>query len=237
MENAFLFVTGISDGSCLAVRGQRRVRRRPRRLRDGGPGREGRHRPHPRAPGRAPERAPAMSDVRATTATTTAPVLRVRPYALTGGRTRSNADLPDRDARARRRPQGVSAAPRLAARAQEDRRRCATRRCRSPRSPPTCSIPLGVARVLVGDMADEGFLHELQATTRPDRRPSRPQTARKGARWPSGALTLLRQPTRSLKTTTLLCPSRSSSPAASPSARRPSSARSPRSRRSPPRPP
>ena len=55
MENAFIFVTGISDGSCLAVVADGDVRRRPRRLRDGGAGREGRRRPDPRAPRRAPE--------------------------------------------------------------------------------------------------------------------------------------------------------------------------------------
>ncbi len=53
MENAFLFVTGISDGSGLACVANVRLRRRPDRLRDGRAGREGRRRPHARACGQS----------------------------------------------------------------------------------------------------------------------------------------------------------------------------------------
>ena len=51
MERAFLFVTGISDGSCLAVVAAGGLRCRPRRLRDGGARRACRTRPHSRTPG------------------------------------------------------------------------------------------------------------------------------------------------------------------------------------------
>src|SRR5690606_26264987 len=73
-------------------RGRARLRRRPRGLRDGPPGRALRRGPHPAAAGRA-----AGSPVAVTAegrATDDGPVFRVRPYALTGGRTRSTLDLP-----------------------------------------------------------------------------------------------------------------------------------------------
>jgi len=84
------------------------------------------------------------------------PVLRVRSYVLTQGRTRSNADLPI-ETLVRVTPQGTSAAPRL----QLERKKIVNL-CSSPLSiaeiSAHLSIPLGVARVLVGDMAEEGFL-------------------------------------------------------------------------------
>jgi hypothetical protein len=84
------------------------------------------------------------------------PSLRVRSYVLTQGRTRSHADLPI-ETLVKVTSQGVSAAPRL----QLERKKIVGL-CASPISiaeiSAHLSIPLGVARVLVGDMAAEGFL-------------------------------------------------------------------------------
>jgi len=84
------------------------------------------------------------------------PALRVRSYVLTGGRTRSNADLP-LETVVKVTPQGVAAAPRLAL----ERRRIIDL-CGAPLSVAEISahlhVPLGVARVLVGDLSEEGFL-------------------------------------------------------------------------------
>jgi len=99
------------------------------------------------------------------------PALRVRSYVLTGGRTRSNADLP-LETLVKVPPQGAAAAPRLAL-----ERKKIISLCTAPLSiaevSAHLSIPLGVARVLVGDMAEEGFLTSYKpqhATTgdRPD---------------------------------------------------------------------
>ena len=84
------------------------------------------------------------------------PVLRVRSYVLTQGRTRSNADLPI-ETLVKVTSQGTSAAPRL----QLERKKIVGL-CGAPLSiaeiSAHLSIPLGVARVLVGDMAEEGLL-------------------------------------------------------------------------------
>jgi len=84
------------------------------------------------------------------------PVLRVRSYVLTGGRTRSDVDLPI-ETLVQVTPQGVSAAPRLAL-----ERKQIVSLCDAPISiaevSAHLSVPLGVARVLVGDMCEEGFL-------------------------------------------------------------------------------
>jgi hypothetical protein len=84
------------------------------------------------------------------------PVLRVRSYVLTGGRTRSDVDLPI-ETLVKVTPQGVSAAPRLAL-----ERKKIVSLCDAPISiaevSAHLSVPLGVARVLVGDMCEEGFL-------------------------------------------------------------------------------
>jgi hypothetical protein len=90
------------------------------------------------------------------------PGLRVRPYALTGGRTRPRTDLPI-EAIVRLSAHGVTATPRLTL----ERRRIA-QLCVVPLSIAEVSahlhIPLGVARVLVGDMVSEAL---LDATTAP----------------------------------------------------------------------
>jgi hypothetical protein len=99
------------------------------------------------------------------------PALRVRSYVLTGGRTRSDVDLPI-ETLVKVTPQGVSAAPRLAL-----ERKKIVSLCDAPISiaevSAHLSVPLGVARVLVGDMCEEGFLTNFKpqhATTgeRPD---------------------------------------------------------------------
>lgn len=95
---------------------------------------------------------------------------RLRPYALTGGRTRPVADLP-LETLIRTTPQGQSAVPRLVLEYKSIATMCA-----SPLSVAEISahlrVPLGVVRVLVGDMAAEGLLatNRPQATTneRPD---------------------------------------------------------------------
>ncbi len=84
------------------------------------------------------------------------PGFRVRSYVLTGGRTRSNADLP-LETLVKVTAQGVSASPRLAL-----ERKQIVELCSEPLSIAEVSahlhLPLGVARVLVGDMNEEGFL-------------------------------------------------------------------------------
>jgi hypothetical protein len=84
------------------------------------------------------------------------PALRVRSYVLTGGRTRSDVDLP-LETLVKVTPQGVSASPRLAL-----ERKKIVSLCDAPISiaevSAHLSVPLGVARVLVGDMCEEGFL-------------------------------------------------------------------------------
>ena len=99
------------------------------------------------------------------------PALRVRSYVLTQGRTRSNADLPI-ETLVKVTPQGTSAAPRL----QLERKKIvglASSAISIAEISAHLSIPLGVARVLVGDMAEEGFLtsykpQHAQTGERPD---------------------------------------------------------------------
>ena len=88
------------------------------------------------------------------------PVLRVRSYVLTGGRTRSDVDLPI-ETLVKVTPHGVSATPRLAL-----ERKKIVSLCDTPISIAEVSahlgVPLGVARVLVGDMCEEGFLTDFK---------------------------------------------------------------------------
>jgi hypothetical protein len=84
------------------------------------------------------------------------PALRVRSYVLTGGRTRARTDLPF-ETLVRVTDRGRALAPGLAL-----ERKDIVARCASPLSIAEISahlqIPLGVARVIVGDMTDEGLL-------------------------------------------------------------------------------
>lgn len=95
--------------------------------------------------------------------------LRVRPYALTGGRTRAQTDIAietilvrtaSGDVRAERMPMERGEILRL---------------CREPSSLAEISahlhLPLGVARVLAGDLCDEGLL-EFNRDHVTDGRPS-----------------------------------------------------------------
>ncbi len=88
------------------------------------------------------------------------PAFRVRSYVITQGRTRSAVDLP-LETLVRVTPQGVSAAPRLAL-----ERKKIVSLCNAPISIAEISahlhVPLGVARVLVGDMAEQGLLKSYQ---------------------------------------------------------------------------
>lgn len=88
------------------------------------------------------------------------PGFRVRSYVLTRGRTRSNADLP-LETLVKVTPQGQANAPRLAL-----ERKKIVSLCSAPLSiaeiSAHLSVPLGVARVLVGDMAEEGFLQSYK---------------------------------------------------------------------------
>jgi hypothetical protein len=96
--------------------------------------------------------------------------LRVRSYVLTGGRTRSGADLP-LETMVRVTTLGTSASPRLAL-----ERKKIVNLSAEPLSiaeiSAHLSIPLGVARVLVGDMVEEGLLDShkpaVAAGERPD---------------------------------------------------------------------
>ena len=95
--------------------------------------------------------------------------LRVRPYALTGGRVRSSIELPLETI--------VRVAPRAETRtsdlASEHRRICGI--CVDPSSIAEVSahlkLPLGVVRVLVGDMVTEGFLETNATAMAPDADP------------------------------------------------------------------
>jgi len=81
---------------------------------------------------------------------------RIRPYALTGGRTRGNQDLA-LETIVRTTPQGRAAQPRLLRESAHIVQICA-----EPLSVAEISahlkIPLGVARVIVGDLAAEGLV-------------------------------------------------------------------------------
>lgn len=94
---------------------------------------------------------------------------RIRPYALTGGRTRGATELP-MEALVRVTPQGVSAHPRLAL-----ERKKIVSLCGSPISVAELSahlhVPIGVVRVLVGDMSDEGLLDTMRPRSTHDDRP------------------------------------------------------------------
>lgn len=95
---------------------------------------------------------------------------RIRPYALTGGRTRSvGADLPV-EALVRATPQGQSAQARLAL-----ERKKIVALCASPLSVAELSahlhVPIGVVRVLVGDMSEEGLIDTLRPRATHDDRP------------------------------------------------------------------
>jgi hypothetical protein len=82
--------------------------------------------------------------------------LRVRPYALTGGRTRSQTELSIETILVR------TAAGDVRAERMPMERGDILRLCREPSSVAEISahlhLPLGVARVLAGDLCDEGFL-------------------------------------------------------------------------------
>lgn len=84
------------------------------------------------------------------------PVLRVRSYVLTGGRTRSAADLPLESLVL------VTERGKMAAPASTLERKDILTRCHRPLSLAEISahlqVPLGVVRVLVGDMTAEGLL-------------------------------------------------------------------------------
>jgi hypothetical protein len=82
--------------------------------------------------------------------------LRVRPYALTGGRTRAATDIAIETILVLT-PAGTARADRLALQKGD-----ILRLCRAPSSLAEISahlhLPLGVARVLAGDLVDEGLL-------------------------------------------------------------------------------
>jgi len=96
--------------------------------------------------------------------------LRVRPYAITGGRTRAATDVPI-EAIVYRTPTGEKAVSSLSM-----ERRQILNLLASPQSAAEISarlrLPLGVARVVVGDLVDEGFvaLNTRSASGRPDLR-------------------------------------------------------------------
>ncbi|MEM9203012.1 MAG: DUF742 domain-containing protein [Actinomycetota bacterium] len=98
--------------------------------------------------------------------------LRIRPYALTGGRVRSSTELA-LEAIVRVTERGQTNAPTLVA---EKRQICEI--CFAPTSIAEVSahlkLPLGVVRVLVGDMVTDGFLDcnetAVDENSRPDLR-------------------------------------------------------------------
>ncbi len=97
------------------------------------------------------------------------PSLRIRPYLVTGGRTRSSIDLP-LEALVLTTPEGQAA---LLGMSHERRRiieLCKERQSLAEISAHT-QIHLQVAKVLVGDLVSEGYLGSHTATTSPSVRP------------------------------------------------------------------
>ncbi|MFT7598169.1 MAG: hypothetical protein ACI8TP_001090 [Acidimicrobiales bacterium] len=95
--------------------------------------------------------------------------LRVRPYLLTGGRTRSAVDLP-MEALVQSTPDGTARLPTL-----DHERRRIVQLCGQPQSIAEVSahlnIHLQVARVLVGDLVSEGLVATHTASTESSDRP------------------------------------------------------------------
>ena len=79
----------------------------------------------------------------------------VRPYAITGGRTRANHKL-EMETLVSTRTEGATEEP------EQVEQRSIVQECRNPRSvaeiASTLGVPLGVARVLVSDAADAGLV-------------------------------------------------------------------------------
>jgi len=96
--------------------------------------------------------------------------LRVRPYAITGGRTRAATEVPI-EAIVYRTPKGEQAVSTMALERGQILKLLST-----PQSAAEVSarlrLPLGVARVILGDLVDEGFLalNTRSASGRPDLR-------------------------------------------------------------------
>jgi hypothetical protein len=96
--------------------------------------------------------------------------LRVRPYAITGGRTRAATEVPI-EAIVYRTPRGDAATTGLSL-----ERGQILKLLTSPQSAAEISarlrLPLGVARVVLGDLVDEGYvaLNTRSASGRPDLR-------------------------------------------------------------------
>jgi hypothetical protein len=84
----------------------------------------------------------------------------VRPYAMTGGRTRSRQQFPVEALVSTRNDRRSDTRP-------TPERRTIVELCREARSiaeiASALHVPLGVARVLVGDMAEEGIVHVHRA--------------------------------------------------------------------------
>lgn len=95
--------------------------------------------------------------------------LRVRPYAITGGRTRSRAEV-EIESIVYRTPKGEAAESLPLERGQ------IVALLTSPQSTAEISarlhLPLGVARVVIGDLIEEGYvaINSRSATGRPDLR-------------------------------------------------------------------
>jgi len=96
--------------------------------------------------------------------------LRVRPYAITGGRTRAATEVPI-EAIVYRTPKGEQAVSTMTLERGQILKLLST-----PQSAAEVSarlrLPLGVARVILGDLVDEGFLalNTRSASGRPDLR-------------------------------------------------------------------
>ena len=94
---------------------------------------------------------------------------RVRPYAITGGRTRGQTDLPY-ETMIQTTSEGTQALPRLVL-----ERRQVIELCRSPLSVAEISahlkLALGVAMVIVGDLKSEGLVATSQPRMSRDDRP------------------------------------------------------------------
>ncbi len=97
------------------------------------------------------------------------PSLRIRPYLVTGGRTRSSIDLP-LEALVLTTPEGQEAAGNMSSERRRITELCGERQSLAEISAHT-RIHLQVAKVLVGDLISEGFLSTQSNSTSTSVRP------------------------------------------------------------------
>lgn len=155
MERGYLLLMGVGDGSYLTVLTAPGRGTRPGGVRDGSPGRPG----GPGGTGATPSREGlAVSQDVPDDQQATSPTARyVRPYTITSGRTRTTVDLPLEATLLR---QGHDEEEQSLA-IQRVLEVCHHRSVAEVAA--LCSMPVGVVRVLLGDLIEQGIVR-LQTT-------------------------------------------------------------------------